>query len=61
LTFTEVKPWINRIAICLGCILGPFFTIWDRDSSLLTTGIVAGVIAYVIDRKLIRKKAGLIG
>jgi predicted branched-subunit amino acid permease len=61
LTFTEVKPWINRIAICLGCLLGPFFTMLDRDSSLLTTGVIAGVIAYVIDRKWIRKRAGLIG
>jgi hypothetical protein len=33
----------------------------DRDSSLLTTGVIAGVIAYFIDRKWIRKKAGLIG
>jgi predicted branched-subunit amino acid permease len=61
LTFTEVKPWINRIAIGLGCVLAPAFTIMDRDSSLLTTGLVAGTIAYLIDRKLIRKRAGLIG
>lgn len=61
LTFTEVKPWINRIAIGLGCVLAPAFTIMDRDSSLLTTGLVAGTIAYLIDRKWIRKRAGLIG
>jgi predicted branched-subunit amino acid permease len=61
LTFTEVKPWINRIAIGLGCVLAPAFTMMDRDSSLLTTGLVAGTIAYLIDRKLIRKRAGLIG
>ena len=61
LTFTEVKPWVNRIAIGLGFVLGPLFFILDRDTSLLTTGLVAGTMAYFIDRKLIRKKAGLIG
>jgi predicted branched-subunit amino acid permease len=61
LTFTEVKPWINRIAISLGCLLAPIFTILDRDTSLLTTGLIAGTIAYYIDRKWLRKRAGLIG
>ena len=61
LTFTEVGPWINRIAIGLGFILGPFFFILDRDTSLLTTGLVAGTAAYLFDRKVLRKKAGVIG
>lgn len=61
LTFTEVKPWINRIAIFLGCIFGPLFFLMHRDSSLLTTGLVAGTLAYLIDRKFFRKKAGVIG
>ena len=61
LTFTEVKPWINRMAIGLGCLFAPILTILDRDTSLLTTGVLAGTIAYLIDRKLIRKRAGLIG
>ena len=61
LTFTEVGPWINRIAIGLGFILGPFFFILDRDTSLLTTGLVAGTVAYLFDRKVLRKKAGVIG
>ena len=61
LTFTEVKPWINRIAIGLGCLFAPILTILDRDTSLLTTGVIAGTIAYLIDRKLIRKRAGFIG
>ena len=61
LTFTEVKPWINRIAIGLGCLFAPILTILDRDTSLLTTGVLAGTIAYLIDRKLIRKRAGFIG
>ncbi|WP_197712269.1 AzlC family ABC transporter permease [Polynucleobacter necessarius] len=42
LTFTEVKPWINRIAILMGCIFGPIFFFIDRDTSLLTAGLVAG-------------------
>jgi predicted branched-subunit amino acid permease len=60
LTFTEVKPWINRIAIGLGFVLGPFFFILDRDTSLLTTGLVAGTAAYFFDRKVLRKKAGVV-
>jgi len=56
LTFAEVKPWINRIAIALGCVMGPFFYLLDRDTSLLTTGIVAGTLAYWIDRQYLRKR-----
>jgi predicted branched-subunit amino acid permease len=59
LTFTEVGSWVNRIAIGLGFLLGPFFYILDRDTSLLTTGLVAGTIAYVFDRKVLRKRAGV--
>jgi predicted branched-subunit amino acid permease len=55
LTFAEVKPWINRIAIALGCLMGPFFYLLDRDTSLLTTGIVAGTLAYWVDRRYLRK------
>jgi predicted branched-subunit amino acid permease len=61
LTFTEVKPWINRIALLLGCIFGPIFFVIDRDTSLLTAGLVAGTMAYIIDRQFLRKKAGVIG
>jgi hypothetical protein len=56
LTFTEVKPWINRIALMLGCIFGPIFFIIDRDTSLLTSGLIAGTLAYFIDRQFLRKK-----
>ena len=59
LTFTEVKPWVNRIAIGLGFVLGPFFFLLDRDTSLLTTGLVGGTIAYIFDRKVLRKRAGV--
>uniref|UniRef100_B1XVL2 AzlC family protein n=1 Tax=Polynucleobacter necessarius subsp. necessarius (strain STIR1) TaxID=452638 RepID=B1XVL2_POLNS len=61
LTFTEVKPWINRIALLLGCIFGPIFFLIDRDTSLLTSGLVAGTMAYFIDRKFLRNKVGVIG
>jgi len=60
LTFTEVKPWINRIAILLGCLFGPLFFILNRDTSLLTAGLVSGTLAYFIDRKFLRKKPGVI-
>jgi predicted branched-subunit amino acid permease len=56
LTFTDVKPWANRIAIGLGCLLGPLFFVWDADSSLLMTGLVAGTAAYVIDRRWLRPR-----
>ncbi len=54
LTFTEVKPWANRIAIVLGCLIGPGFYVLDANSSLLTTGLVAGTLAYALDRKWLR-------
>ncbi len=54
LTFTEVKPWGNRLAIALGCVLGPLFFLWDSDTSLLTTGVVGGSMAYWIDRRWLR-------
>ena len=57
LTFTEVKPWANRIGIVLGCALGPAFYLWDADSSLLTTGLVAGTLAYVLDKRWLREPA----
>jgi predicted branched-subunit amino acid permease len=56
LTFTEVKPWVNRIAIGLGCIFGPMFYVWDADSSLLLTGVVAGSLAYGVDRRWLRAR-----
>ena len=60
LTFADVKAWINRIAILLGCVLGPFFYFIDQDSSLLAAGLIGGTAAYLIDRKLLRKKVGVI-
>jgi predicted branched-subunit amino acid permease len=58
LTFTEVKPWCNRFAVLFGCVLGPMFYQWDADSSLLTTGLVAGTLAYALDRLWLRGKLG---
>jgi len=54
LTFTDVKPWANRLAIGLGCLMGPAFYVLDADSSLLLTGLVAGTLAYWIDRRWLR-------
>lgn len=59
LTFTEVKPWANRLAILIGCLLGPVFYALDRDSSLLTTGLVAGTFAYWVDKRFIRRVRGV--
>ena len=54
LTFTDVKPWANRLAIGLGCLLGPLFFLWDADSSLLLTGLIGGTVAYWVDRRWLR-------
>jgi predicted branched-subunit amino acid permease len=56
LTFTDVKPWGNRLAIGLGCLLGPVFFMLDVDSSLLLTGLVGGTAAYLIDRRWLRPR-----
>ncbi len=56
LTFTDVKPWGNRLAIGLGCLLGPLFFMLDADSSLLLTGLVGGTAAYLIDRRWLRPR-----
>jgi predicted branched-subunit amino acid permease len=56
LTFTDVKPWGNRLAIGLGCVLGPVFYMLDADSSLLLTGLVGGTAAYWMDRRWLRPR-----
>lgn len=56
LTFTDVKPWANRLAIGLGCLLGPLFFMLDADSSLLLTGLIGGTAAYWVDRRWLRPK-----
>jgi predicted branched-subunit amino acid permease len=50
LTFTEVKPWANRLAILLGGCLGPALYLLDRDSSLLASGLLGGTVAYCIGK-----------
>lgn len=57
LTFTEVKPLANRLAIVLGCVLGPVFYIVDKDTSLLLSGLLAGTAAYWIERRFLRHRA----
>lgn len=59
LTFTDVRPWLYRGAIVGGGLVCPFFYAWDRDSSLLASGLVAGTTAYAIDR-LWRHRTGRI-
>ncbi len=54
LTFTDVKPLANRLAIGLGCLLGPLFFMLDADSSLLLTGLIGGTAAYWVDRRWLR-------
>ena len=55
LTFTEVKVTGYRLAIFMGCIVVPIFYLIDRDTSLLTAGLVGGTLAYWVDRKWIRR------
>jgi predicted branched-subunit amino acid permease len=54
LTFTEIKVSGYRLAILLGSIAGPIFYLMDRDTSLLTAGLIGGTLAYWIDRRFIR-------
>lgn len=59
LTFTEVRPWANRLAIVLGCVLGPLTYLWHPNTSLLVTGLVAGSLGYWADRHWLRpRRAG---
>jgi predicted branched-subunit amino acid permease len=55
LTFTEIKVTGYRLAIFLGSISGPIFYLIDRDTSLLTAGLIGGTLAYWIDRTWIRR------
>ncbi|MFM1870349.1 MAG: hypothetical protein RLY99_1093, partial [Pseudomonadota bacterium] len=56
LTFTEVKPRGNRIAILLGAPLGLLAYLWFPDYSLLIAGLLGGTVAYMIDRSLRKKE-----
>lgn len=50
LTFADVKPRANQIAIIGGCCIGPLFYLLDADSSLLLTGLLVGTLAYLAER-----------
>jgi hypothetical protein len=41
----------------LGCLLGPVFYLVDADTSLLTTGLLAGSLGYWVDKRWMRAKA----
>ena len=58
LTFTEVRPWANRLAIVLGCVVGPLTYLVNPDMSLLVTGLVAGSLGYWVDRRWWRARVG---
>ena len=55
LTFTEIRVSGYRLAILLGSIAGPICYLLDRDTSLLTAGLIGGTLAYWIDRRWIRR------
>ncbi len=50
LTFTEVKPRANRIAILLGGPIGLLSYLWFPNYSLLIAGLFGGTIAYMVDK-----------
>ena len=50
LTFTEVKPRANRMAIILGGPIGLLSYLWFPDYSLLIAGLFGGTIAYMADK-----------
>lgn len=50
LTFVEIKPLANRLAIFLGGVGGPLIYLLTPDYALLLTGICLGTLAYMVDR-----------
>jgi predicted branched-subunit amino acid permease len=50
LTFTEVKPRANRMAILLGGPIGLISYLWFPDYSLLIAGFLGGTMAYMVDK-----------
>ena len=50
LTFTEVKPRANRMAILLGGPIGLLSYLWFPDYSLLIAGLFGGTVAYMVDK-----------
>jgi predicted branched-subunit amino acid permease len=50
LTFTEVKPRANRMAILLGGPIGLLSYLWFPNYSLLIAGLFGGTIAYMVDK-----------
>jgi predicted branched-subunit amino acid permease len=50
LTFTEVKPRANRMAILMGGPIGLLSYLWFPDYSLLIAGLFGGTMAYMIDK-----------
>ncbi len=57
LSFTEVKPWGNRLSIVLGGVMGPLVYAYSPSYSLLASGLVAGTLAYALDRWRRRRPA----
>ena len=56
LTFTEVKPRANRMAILLGGPIGVLSYFWFSDYSLLIAGLFGGTIAYMVDKHFRNRK-----
>lgn len=56
LTFAEVKPLANRLAIVFGGLLGPLTHLFTPDYSLLITGVLGGSLAYLVVRRIERPR-----
>ncbi|MHA1108318.1 MAG: AzlC family ABC transporter permease [Alphaproteobacteria bacterium] len=46
-----VRDTIGRIALIVGAVIGPAFHLLDPNWGLMLTGLVAGTLAYAIDRR----------
>jgi predicted branched-subunit amino acid permease len=57
LSFVDVRVRANQLAIGFGGVLAPVFYLWHPDSSLLTTGLAGGTLAYAIDRRRRQRSA----
>ncbi|NCA15609.1 MAG: branched-chain amino acid ABC transporter permease [Betaproteobacteria bacterium] len=50
LSFTEVRPRANRLAIGLGAAIGPLTYLAAPNASLFSAGLIGGSLAYLLNR-----------
>jgi predicted branched-subunit amino acid permease len=54
----DLRERSRVLALVAGAVLGPLLHILSPDWSLIVTGFVAGSLAFVLDKAMVRRKAG---